>query len=283
MRKDKRVVAIEDISCFGRCSLTVALPVISAAGIETVIMPTAVLSTHTGGFEGFTFNDLTNDLLPIAQHWKKYDFITFDALYTGYLGSFEQIRIVGEILDMLKTDGTLVLVDPAMADNGQFYKGFDASFGTAMAGLCKKADIIVPNMTEAAFILGEEYAPGPYTPEQITGLLKRLAALGPKKVVLTGVYYNEASLGAAAYDADRDEVYYYSREKLDGFYHGTGDVFASVLLAALLNGKSLEDSIATAVDFVIDCIVLSQENDPEDMVYGVRFEKNLYKLASLME
>lgn len=281
MRKDKRVVAIEDISCLGRCSLTVALPIISAAGIETVAMPTAVLSTHTGGFEGFTFRDLTEDMMPISQHWIKYGF-TFDALYTGYLGSPQQIKIVEDIFDLLKTEETTIMVDPVMADNGVFYKGFDANFALAMAGLCKKADIIVPNMTEAAFILGEEYIPGPYKPEQIEALLKKLCDLGPSKAVLTGIYYDDDSLGAAAYDAEKNEMCYYANKKLPGYYHGTGDIFASVLLSALLNNKTLEESIKISVDFIIDCIISTQECDPEDMIYGVRFEKNLGKLTKLI-
>ena len=149
MSAQKRVAAIHDISGFGKCSLTVALPIISAAGIETTIMPTAVLSTHTGGFTGYTYRDLTGDLRAIAEHWKSLE-LHFDAIYSGFLGSFEQIDIVKDFIDMFRADGNITVVDPAMADNGQMYSLFNMEFAKAMASLCAKADIVVPNITEAA-------------------------------------------------------------------------------------------------------------------------------------
>jgi pyridoxine kinase len=190
MKKQKRVAAIHDISGFGKCSLTVALPILSAAGIETSVIPTAVLSTHTGGFEGYTFRDLSSDLPAFAKHWKSLD-LSFDCLYSGFLGSAKQIEIVSEIFGMFKTEDNLILVDPAMADNGRMYSTFAPSFAQGMAALCARADIIVPNVTEAVFLLGESYRPGPYEPAYIEGLLQRLAALGPPRVVMTGVFFNE--------------------------------------------------------------------------------------------
>ena len=152
----KRVVSIQDISCLGKCSLTVALPIISAMGVETCVVPTAVLSTHTGGFSGFTFHDLTQEVAPIADHWAK-EGISFDAIYTGYLGSFEQIHLVSQFFDRFGGQDTLIYVDPAMADNGVLYTGFTPEFAKEMGKLCGKADVIVPNLTEASFMLGVDY------------------------------------------------------------------------------------------------------------------------------
>lgn len=176
--KQKRIATIQDISCFGKCSLTVALPVISAMGIECAIVPTAVLSTHTGGFTGYTFCDLTDELDKIRAHWKDLD-LKFDCLYTGYLGSNRQLELVGEFFDSFSTEDNMIFVDPVMADNGKMYGGFPEDFPQGMAKLCGKADVIVPNLTEAAFMLGEEFhAPATYDESYIKGLLKRLTGLG---------------------------------------------------------------------------------------------------------
>jgi pyridoxine kinase len=178
MNKQKRLAAIHDISCFGKCSLTVALPIISAAGIETSVIPTAVLSTHTGGFKGYTFRDLTADLKPIAEHWSSLG-LRFDAVYTGYLGSFEQLNIVSEIISLLKTADTLVIVDPVMADNGKLYASFPLNFPEGMKKLCSLADVIEPNLTEASLLLDLPYNEGPYTKDYIevcSRVLRGLAA-----------------------------------------------------------------------------------------------------------
>lgn len=271
--KQKRVAAIHDISGFGKCSLTVALPILSAAGIETSVMPTAVLSTHTGGFTGYTFRDLTGDLRAFAAHWKSLG-IRFDGLYSGYLGSFEQIEIVTEILSSLRTRETRVLVDPVMADDGKLYSHFDMDFAAGMAKLCAKADIILPNMTEAAFLLGREYRPGPYEKPFIEELLHALSKLGPKSVVLTGVYFTKDRIGAACYDAAAGDVGYAMAEKIDGQYHGTGDVFGSALLAGLMNGRSLVDSAQLAADFTVGSIRRTFEAGT-DRRFGVNFEAQL--------
>ena len=198
----KRVLAVHDISCFGKCSLTAALPIISAAGIETTVLPTAVLSTHTGGFTGFTYRDLADDLMPIARHWQTLD-LRFDAIYTGFLGSIGQIDLVIELIALLKGEGTRVIVDPVMADHGELYGLFSADFPRGMARLCAVADVIIPNTTEAALLLGRDWTAPPYTEEQVRELCSALTdELGAAAVVLTGVAFDKARLGAASYEAD---------------------------------------------------------------------------------
>ena len=276
MVQQKRVRAIHDISCVGRCSLTVALPIISATGVECSVIPTAVLSTHTGGFTGYTYRDMTEDIVPIVDHWMTLG-IGFDAIYTGFLGSKQQIEIVKDTISRLSDDRTLAIVDPAMADNGKMYPIFDMEFAKEMAGLCAKADIIVPNITEACFMLGKEYVQGPYKPEFITGLMKALCDMGCRKVVLTGVYFEEGKVGAATYDSETSETTYYFRDVIPGYYHGTGDVFASALVAALINGRDLPDSARIAVDYTVGSIIRTYEAGT-DVKYGVNFEAGLYDL-----
>lgn len=273
LEKQKRVAAIHDISCVGKCSLTVALPVVSAAGAECSVLPTAVLSTHTGGFTGFTFRDLTEDMEPIANHWKTLD-IAFDAVYTGYLGSFDQLALVGKFIGDFRRKGTLALVDPVMGDQGKLYQSIAASFPAGMKALCAKADVIVPNLTEAAFMLGEPYVEPPYSRAYIEGLLQRLAGLGPRRVVLTGVAFSRDELGAATYDADAGEARYAMAQRIDGYYHGTGDVFSSALLGALLNGFSLDRAARVAVDFTVASIKTTRAAGT-DVRFGVNFEANL--------
>ena len=277
MAQQKRVLAIHDISCVGRCSLTVALPIISATGVECSVIPTAVLSTHTGGFTGYTYRDMTEDIVPIVDHWMTLG-IGFDAIYTGFLGSKEQIDIVKDTIARLRRKDTVAVVDPAMADNGKMYPIFDMQFAKEMSKLCAVADIIVPNITEACFMLGREYAPGPYSPDFIEGLMKDLCAMGCKKVVLTGVYFEHGKLGAATYDSSTGDVSYCFRDVIPGYYHGTGDVFASALVAAMVNGRSLKDSAAIAVEYTVGSIIRTYKAG-SDVKYGVNFEAGLYDLT----
>jgi len=272
----KRVAAIHDISGFGKCSLTVALPIISAAGIETTVLPTAVLSTHTGGFTGFTYRDLTEDMQPIADHWKSLD-IRFDAIYTGFLGSFEQLDLVTKFFETFKTKDTVIIVDPVMADNGELYKIFSPDFATGMRKLCEKADIIVPNLTEAALLLGESYNPGPYSKSYIEDMMKKLSALGPRKIVLTGVFFNDEELGAASYDADSGETAWCFEKRIPGYYHGTGDVFGSALLAAVLNDFPLDEATMIAVRFTASAIRKTAQAGT-DIRFGVNFEQTIPEL-----
>lgn len=276
MPRQKRIAAIHDISCFGKCSLTVALPIISAAGIEVTTLPTAVLSTHTGGLTGYTYRDLTEDILPIIDHWQSLN-LEFDALYTGFLGSFEQLDIVSEIFRRLKTSENLIIVDPVMADNGELYKIFSPDFPAGMKKLCTMADVIVPNITETVLMLDEPYFAGPYTPEYIEGLLKKLAALGARQVVLTGVYFDHEQLGAAAYDSQTEVVSYAFSRWIEGYYHGTGDVFASALTAALLSDIDLIRATQIAVDFTVGSIARTKAAGT-DIRFGVNFEAGLPQL-----
>lgn len=269
----KRVAAIHDLSGFGKCSLTVALPILSAAGLETSALPTAVLSTHTGGISGYTYRDLTEDMLPFMRHWKDLD-IRFDAIYSGFLGSFEQLEIVKDFFSLFKRNDNLILVDPVMADNGELYKIFTPEFARGMRSLCEKADIIVPNLTEAALLLDEPYHAGPYTKAYIESVLRQLSQLGPSQVVLTGVYFDENELGAATYDARRDRTEYILSDRIPGYYHGTGDVFASALLSGLLNNFNLERSAEIAVRFTTESILRTFKAQT-DYRFGVNFEQSI--------
>ncbi len=268
----KRILTIQDISCVGKCSLTVALPIISACGIECSALPTAVLSTHTA-FNGFTFRDLTGDLTAITKHWKEQN-IDFSALYTGYLGSFEQLKIVSNIFDEYKNDKNFILVDPVMADNGKLYAGFNLEFAKAMSLLCKKADVVVPNLTEACFMLNREYIPNDYSEDYIKDILKELTDIGAKIAVLTGVSFSKNELGVYAYDKVKDEYFYYYREKLPKSFHGTGDVFASSLCGAMTVGKDVKSALKIAVDFTVESIK-NTINNPNSNWYGVEFESAL--------
>ena len=265
----KRVLSVQDISCLGKCSLTVALPVISAAGIETAILPTAVLSVHTW-FKSFTFHDLTDEIAPICKNWKEHDF-AFDGISTGYLGSFRQIELVEECFAMFDRPGMLKLVDPVLGDMGKFYVGFDTKFAKRMAQLCGKADVIVPNLTEAAFMLGEEYKEGKQDEKCIKDLLKRLADLGCPNVVLTGVSYEKGKYGVAAWNAEKEEYFTYFGEEQPGSFHGTGDLFSAALFSALISGQEMHKALETAVEFTVESIRITLKN-PDHIPYGVEFE-----------
>lgn len=247
----KRIVTIQDISCVGKCSLTVALPIISAMGIETAAIPTAVLSTHTA-FKNFTYRDLTGDLPKIAKHWKQEKF-DFDGIYTGYLGSIEQIDMLKEFFKQFKTSENFIFIDPVMADNGKLYAGFDENFVREMKELCKMADIIVPNLTEASYMLEKEYKEN-YSEQEIKDLLIELSFLGPKYVVLTGVSFNENKLGVMSYNKETNKFFTYFKEKVPAKYHGTGDIFASTLVGAITNSNTLEEGLKVAVDYVWETI-----------------------------
>ena len=274
----KRIVTIQDISCVGRCSLTVALPIISALGIECAVIPTAVLSNHTA-FSGFTFCDLTDQISPIVEQWQK-EGLTFDAIYTGYLGSFEQIRIVSHVIDLLKQSNPAlqVIVDPAMADFGKLYTGFDEAFAREMTSLCKKADIIVPNLTEASYMLGIPYPEQRCTEGEIKTILHGLSELGCKTTVLTGVSLQENKIGAMSYDRDTDAFALYENEHLAAQFHGTGDIFASVVTGAVTRGMSLSEALTLAVDYTLACIRNTMADDDRRW-YGVNFESALGMLT----
>ena len=267
-----KVLTIQDISCVGQCSLTVALPILSVCGQETVILPSAVLSTHTGGFKGNTFRDLTEDIPSIVRHWRN-EAILFDAIYTGYLGSIKQIAYVSEILSTMGKNKCIKVVDPAMADNGRLYSNFDSSYAEAMCELCKSADIIMPNIIEACIMTGVEYKEQ-YDDDYIKSLIKELKKTGMKTIVITGVSYEKDSTGVII--AENDEISYYRHEKLPKSSHGTGDIFASAFVGAHLYGKNLYYSAKIAANFVLNAMK-NTEGDSSHW-YGVKFEPVLHTL-----
>lgn len=273
----KKLLTIQDISCVGQCSLTVALPIISACGIETCVLPSAVLSTHTAGFSGYTFRDLTEDMPSIKEHWEKEN-IKFDAIYTGYLGSTKQIEYVADIFDSVGTENCIKVVDPAMADNGRLYPGFDAEFVQSMKGLCSKADYLVPNITEASFLTDMEYKTK-YDRAYINELIERLCALGCKNVILTGVSYEEGKTGVVVFE--NGEYSYYQHPFLPNSCHGTGDIYASSFVGALVRGKSTYDAAKIAADYTVECIKSTAEE--ENHWYGAKFEPVLSKLIKMLE
>ena len=267
----KRIITIQDISCVGRCSLTVALPIVSAAGVEACILPTAVLSTHTA-FPKFTFLDLTDEIENISRVFTELD-IGFDAIYTGYLGSKRQISLVCDFFDAHKKDGTFVVVDPAMADNGKLYYGFDEDFVREMASLAARADLVIPNITEATLMLGLPYAVD-YDEDYVRRVLVGLTDLGAKSAAISGVDFGDGRMGVYYYNSVTKSYFSYFNEKLPTSYHGTGDVYASATVGAIMRGASPEDALALAVDFTLEAIRMTAK-DPERRFYGVNFEEAL--------
>ena len=269
----KRVLTVQDISCVGQCSLTVALPILSACGLETAVLPSAVLSTHTAGFTGYTFRDLTEDMPAILAHWEK-EGIRFSAVYTGYLGSARQIGYVREIMDKTLSEGGVRIVDPVMADNGALYPGFDREFVEEMKPLAFTADVILPNLTEACLLTGLPYREE-YNESYIRCVTQALHAAGARTVVLTGVGYTPDTTGVVV--SENGEMQYYRQTRLPQTCHGTGDVFASVFTGAYVSGKSAYAAAAAAADFTAACI----QNTAGDAQhwYGVKFEPLLPLLA----
>lgn len=264
-----KVLTVQDISCYGQCSTTVALPVLSSYGHETVILPSAILSTHTGGFKGFSVHDLTEEMPKIISHWKSEN-ISFDALYTGYIGDARQFDYILDIKNnMLNKDG-LFFVDPAMADHGKMYYGLGEEIIEGMKKICSCADYILPNITEACFLTST-----PYQEEQdeefINTLLYRLLKLGTKNVILTG-YQKDDQIGAIAYDGQNKVIV--TKKKEEPSYHGTGDIFSSVVIGNILNGKSLNDTLDDATSFIVDSIKETRKD--KDHSYGVKYETILY-------
>lgn len=264
-----KVLTIQDISCFGQCSLTVALPILSSYGIETVILPSSILSTHTSGFSDFTVLDLTDEMPKIISHWIK-EGIVFDAIYTGYIGDVRQFDYILEIKDrLLKKDG-LFIVDPAMADHGKLYPALNKDIVLGMKKICKVADYIIPNITEACFLTDNIYLEKIDT-DYKNKLLKDLYQLGSKNIILTGVSSLNNNIGATFYNG-KDFISYYG-DKQDTCYHGTGDIFSSVIVSNIMNKVNINDCLKDAVEFVIECI--KQTVNDASHSYGVKFEEVL--------
>ncbi|MBO5211202.1 MAG: pyridoxamine kinase [Clostridia bacterium] len=271
-----KILTIQDISCVGQCSLTVALPIISACGVETCILPSAILSTHTAGFSGFTFHDLTDDMPAIREHWEKEN-IKFDGIYTGYLGSIKQIDYVINIIKTLNKADAKAIIDPAMADNGKLYPLFDQKYVNAMKGLCAIADYVVPNITEACFLTDTEYKTE-YDRAYIDCIVEKLIALGAKNVILTGVSYRQGYTGIVVFE--NGEYKYYEHEFLPNSCHGTGDIYASAFTGALVRGKTAFEAAKIAADYTVECI--RQTAEEENHWYGAKFEPALKLLTQML-
>ena len=273
----KRLLTIQDLSCVGQCSTTVALPLVSACGVECAVLPPAMLSNHTApGFKGWSFCDLTDEMKKVEAKWVEQD-IRFDAFYTGYVCESH----IDPILSIMRTcanPGAIRIVDPAMADNGALYRGFAADFPLKMARLCQGADYLLPNLTEAALLTGENpvsFGAGTSRPrrEDVERLISKLHGLGVNTVVLTGVSFSETELGTAV--SDGKSVKYDFNPKNPRNSHGTGDVFASVFAGAILRGKSAFEAASLAADIVCAAI----EATAPDHWYGVSFEKVIPELV----
>ena len=275
----KKILTIQDISCFGKCSLTVALPLLSSMGIETVILPTAVLSTHTL-FKGFTCKDLSDQLKPITDHWKQ-EGITFDAIYTGYLGTEGEIDTVIGIIENFRNENTLVFVDPAMGDNGKLYPAFNEHYAKKNADLCAVADIADPNITEASFLTGLPYKET-YSEDYVKEMLLALAAIGTKAPILTGVSLSDGKTGAMGYDTETKEFFRYQNDKVPAAYHGTGDIFSSVLAGAFVLGIDRTKALKIAADYTAHTIAETLKN-PENPWYGVDFEATIPELVESLK
>lgn len=273
-----RVAAIHDMSGFGRCSLTVAIPILSAMGIQCCPLPTAFLSTHTGGFEGFTFLDMTDEMPKVSAHWKQLG-LSFQALYSGFLGSERQIGIVEDFIRDFRAPGTVVVVDPVMGDHGRVYQTYTPAMCAGTAHLAAQADVITPNLTEAALLLDIPYEDLPTGEAGCREIVERLSLDGKRSVVLTGASAEEGETGAVCYDASTGRVEVVETQRVPREFHGTGDVFASVLTGALVQGASLTEAARAAVDFVRLCAErTAAEGLP--MREGVDFEPLLGTLTT---
>lgn len=266
----KKVLTIQDISCYGQCSITVALPILSSRGIETAILPSAVLSTHTCGFKDFTVLDLTDEMPKIINHWIN-EGIKFDAIYTGYIGDVRQFDYILKCKELLLNDGGLFIVDPAMADHGKLYPALNNDIVLGMKKICKVADYIIPNITEACLLTDNLYSDN-CNDEFIKKLLIELYELGAKNIILSGIT-NENNIGAAAYDGTN--IINVLQEKCDKSYHGTGDIFSSIIVANILNKVAIKENLIDATKFIVDCI--NSTKDDYSHSYGVKFEDVLNK------
>lgn len=274
----KRILTVQDISCLGKCSITIALPVISALGVECVILPTALLSNHTL-FKSFTVKDLSDQIEPICEKWQD-EGVQFDAIYTGYLGTIEQIDMMKDLFVKFGSgEDKLIFVDPAMADRGKLYPAFDMAYARKNAELCSCADIIVPNITEACFMTDTEYREE-YDEDYIRGLLSKVVNLGARVSVLTGVSLSEGKTGVMGYDKNSDELFVYQNDKVGAMFHGTGDLFSSTVIGEIMHGKDWKDAMRIAADYTAYTIEMTMK-DPKKPWYGVNFEATIPQLISM--
>lgn len=272
--KQPRVLVIQDISASCRISLNVAVPILSCLNNGVSVLPTALLSTHTGVyFSDYTFLDLTDEIRKIIHHWKSLE-LQFDGILVGYLGSIEQIELVRQIKEMfLKPDGVMVL-DPVMGDNGFLYPGFDYAYVSEMRKLCREVDVLIPNMTEASFLLESAYQPGIHSEKQIEHTLKELANLNRQQVILTGVSFEKGKVGAASYQAGNADISYASGKHYPGQFDGAGDLFSSTIAGLIFQKKSLTFTIETAVTYM-NRVIARTLNSGAELRFGVQFETDL--------
>lgn len=264
--KNKKILTMQDLSCVGQCSLTVALPILSAYGIETCVLPTAILSNHTM-FKSWSYLDLTPEIPNIFREWKNSG-LTFNGFLLGYLGKKELMDIAEECFDNFSEENSKIIIDPVFGDNGKLYGGFDAEYVKSMARLLKRADIILPNMTEASFLTGLEYKEA-YDKTYVENMVQALTKITDGTIIITGIEL-EDMIGEVIYSGDKYE--YVFLEKLPEKFHGTGDIFSSVFTSYYLSGSSLADSCLAAGKFVADCI---KNTDKKTHFYGVNFESIL--------
>lgn len=276
-----RAIAIHDLSCFGKCALTVVLPVLSASGVEAVPIPTALLSTHTGGFDGYYFEDLTSQMGEISKHFGKLN-IEADAIYTGFLGSEAQIEKVSSIIDSFSESSQrpLVMVDPVMGDDGRLYSTYTRELMLGMRELCKKADIITPNITEACFLTDTEYreniAGGEREAfEYASAMARKMLSFGVKKIVITGIHYGNM-VATYGYDTEGGE-FMHASEYVKHPYPGTGDLFASVLLGKLMKNADFCEAVRLTSELTKRVIEYSAQFDTP-IRNGVAFEPFLHEL-----
>ena len=272
----KRIVSIQDISCIGKCSQTVALPIISSMGIELAVLPTSLLSTHTA-FQGWTLKKLTDELYKIVDHWKKEKF-EFDLIYIGYTGAEEILEFVLYFISQFKTEKNIVVFDPAMADHGKLYAGIDQTIAKKIKEVAEKADILRLNLTEASILLDAPYKEK-VTLEEGQKMAQELLNLGVKKAIITGIE-QENAIGAIGYDGNK--FYSNFETKYNVNYHGTGDIFTSALSGSIAKGKNLEEAIKIATKFTTECVRITYE-DENSNDYGVNFEEAIEYLLKLLK
>lgn len=266
-----KLLTVQDISCYGQCSTTVALPILSAFGIETVILPSAILSTHTSGFKNFTFHDLTLEMPKIINHWESSN-IKFDCLYTGYIGDARQFDYILEIKNKLLNKNSLFFVDPAMADYGELYSGLDNTIVEGMKKIASVSDYLIPNLTEACLLTSTPYKEN-FLDNEVDEILNKLIKLGSKNIILTGIIKNN-KISNIAYNGKEKIIV--TKDKEEKSYHGTGDMFSSIFIACILNNKSIKESLDFSSDFIISCI--KETKDDLTHNYSVKFENVLRKL-----
>lgn len=277
-----RAAVVQDLSGFGRCSLTIAMPVLSAMGVQCCPVLTAYLSTHTGGFTDNTFLDLTDQMAPVTAHWQR-EGVTFDGIYTGFMGSRQQISLTAELIRTFRRENQVVVVDPVMGDHGKPYRTYTPEMCQTMAELAALADIITPNRTEAAILLGVDYEALRLDSEaDCRRWAERLSRNGQRSVVLTGVTQGER-LGAVCFDRLTGQTFFAMADRVDTQFHGTGDLYASVLTGALLRGEDLREAALLAAEFTSRCVAhtAAQPSIPERE--GVDLEPLLWRLGQRLE